>query len=73
MDAHEYADRVALEGGYPCVHGHINCALKRGGPCQDELLTQHEAAGGCRDCGRVEGPPPYDAATATGMYDPEGS
>jgi hypothetical protein len=45
--AHVYAD---ADHDSPCKHGHLDCATTEGGPCVDEVLTNHEAAGGCPEC-----------------------
>ena len=54
MNAHEYADKVsAMPMAEPCKYGHIGCATHEGGPCCDEVLTQHEhEEPDCSECGR---------------------
>jgi len=41
--AQAYADLVAeldaTTGAFPCVHGHIGCADRKGGLCTDEELS----------------------------------
>lgn len=53
LDPHGYADAVS-GAEEPCEHGHLGCATHEGGPCVDEVLTDHEARGGCDDCEWVE-------------------
>lgn len=31
-------------GEYPCVHGHVACSHREGGPCLDETLAQRADA-----------------------------
>jgi hypothetical protein len=47
-----------------CDGGEDSCSACHTGPRCNDCTVEHEAEHG-------EGPPPYDAATATGMYDRE--